>query len=340
MNKMVDLAVIPAAGLGTRLWPLTKSQPKEMLPLGRKPVVEHIVEELLLSGIRRFLFITGPGKAVIESHFECNGKASQEYHFTRQHQPLGLGHAVLCAAPIVGDRPFALALGDMIIGLHAQSRVMERMIETFEKSSADAVIVFGEVPRCDVVHYGIAQPRGKLRPIFELADVVEKPRVKEARSRLAIAGRYVFGPDIFQLLGETPPHKSGEILLTDAIRTLISKGGKVVGMQLAPGEQFFDIGNFKSYFQAFCQFALADQDYGPGLRKFVRGLVKTPHCFEQILSVDVSGAKAAVFREQQIAKAERRSRRNSRIHPALPGDPKVPSSFRVSAPSRGHKLAR
>ena len=123
-------------------------------------------------------------------------------------------------------------------------------------------------------------------------------------SRLAVAGRYVFGPGIFQLLGETPPHQSGEILLTDAIRALISKGGKVVGMQLAPGEPFFDIGNFKSYFQAFCQFALADQDYGPGLRKFVRGLVKTPHCFEQILSVDVSGAKAAVFREQQIAKAD------------------------------------
>src|SRR5436190_23726148 len=110
MNKMVDLAVIPVAGLGTRLWPLTKSQPKEMLPLGRKPVVDYIVEELLLSGIRRFLFITGPGKAVIESHFECNGKASQEYHFTRQHEPVGLGHPALPSATIVRQRRFALAL--------------------------------------------------------------------------------------------------------------------------------------------------------------------------------------------------------------------------------------
>jgi len=114
----------------------------------------------------------------------------------------------------------------MIIGLHAQSRIMERMIETFEKSGADAVIALGEVARSDVVHYGIAQPRGRIRPIFELADVIEKPRVEEATSRLAVAGRYVFGPSIFQLLEETRPHKNGEILLTDAIRALIAKGEK------------------------------------------------------------------------------------------------------------------
>ena len=304
MSKMT--AVIPVAGLGTRLWPLTKSQPKEMLPLGRKPVVEYVIEELMLSGIRRFLFITGAGKVAIENHFECNGKptnyfgksgqggvledlgidqAGREYVFTRQDKQLGLGHAVLCAAPMVGDRPFALALGDMIIGLHAQSRIMERMIETFEKSRADAVIALGEVARSDVVHYGIAQPRGRIRPIFELADVIEKPRVEEATSRLAVAGRYVFGPSIFQLLEETPPHKNGEILLTDAIRALIAKGGKAVGVRLAPGERFFDIGNFKSYFQAFCQFALTDPDYGPSLRQFVRRLVKSPRSSKQTLCV-------------------------------------------------------
>ena len=308
MSVIVDLAVMPVAGLGTRLWPLTKSQPKELLPLGRKPVVEYIIEELVLSGIRRFLFVTGRGKVSIENHLKSNGKSTnhlrksgqrgiggdwrigqpgREYIFTGQEEQLGLGHAVKCAAPLVGDRPFALALGDMIIGLHAQSRILGRMIETFEKSRADAVIALGKVAPSDVVHYGIAQPWGRIGPVFELADVVEKPRVEEARSCLAVAGRYVFGTGIFRLLEETPPDNRGEIQLTDAIRTLIFKGGKVVGMQLAPGEQFFDIGNFKSYFQAFCQFALADQEYGPCLRQFVRGLVKAPRNAEQLLCAEV-----------------------------------------------------
>jgi UTP--glucose-1-phosphate uridylyltransferase len=311
MGMMVDLAVIPVAGLGTRLWPLTKSQPKEMLPLGRKPIVEYILEELAISGIRRFLFITGPGKVSIENHLEANGQLTsppspppavkrgrgqkrrlappdspfrhwgvsqpgREYLFTRQDKQLGLGHAVRCAASLVGDQPFALALGDMIIGLPGQSRILGRMIETFEKCRADAVIALGEVARSDVVHYGIAQPREKIRPVFELADVVEKPRPEEARSRLAVAGRYVFGAGIFPLLEETPRAKNGEIQLTDAIRTLISKGGKVVGVRLAPDEPFFDIGNFQSYFQAFCQFALADQDYGFHLRQYLGRLIAAP----------------------------------------------------------------
>jgi UTP--glucose-1-phosphate uridylyltransferase len=322
MGMMVDLAVIPVAGLGTRLWPLTKSQPKEMLPLGRKPVVEHIIEELALSGIRRFLFVTGPGKVSIENHLGSNGQSTsppakrglgpresaaaravalaakrrptirrfarspfprfalgqpgREFLFTRQDKQLGLGHAVRCAAPLVGDQPFALALGDMIIGLQGQSRILGRMIETFEKCRADAVIALGEVARADVVHYGIAQPRERIRPVFELADVVEKPRPEQARSRLAVTGRYVFGPGIFRLLEETPQAKNGEIQLTDAIRTLISKGGKVVGVRLAPDEPFFDIGNFQSYFQAFCQFALADQDYGANLRQYLGQLIAAP----------------------------------------------------------------
>lgn len=275
MSNIVDLAVIPVAGLGTRLWPLTKSQPKEMLPVGRKPVLDYVIEELILSGLRRFIFITGPGKAAIENHLVGNG---EECHFLRQDQPLGLGHAVKCAAPIVGQQPFALALGDMIIGLHAQSRIMERMIETFENFHADAVIALDEVAPSDVVHYGIAQPRGKIRQVFELQDVVEKPSAEEAKSRLAIAGRYVFGPAIFQLLEETPPNKSGEVLLTDAIRALIAKRGKVMGLRLAPGEEFFDIGNFKSYFQAFCQFALCDREYGTSLRQFLRRLIAAQQC--------------------------------------------------------------
>ncbi len=283
----IDLAVVPVAGQGTRLLPSTKSQPKEMLPVGRKPVVQYVVEELALSGVRRLLFVTGPGKTSIENHFDLNAeliaylretgkeelleeldfeRQGLEYFYTRQRKQLGLGHAVLCARPLIGEQPFVVALGDSIIGVNAQSSIVRRMIAEFEKSGADAVIAFEEVPPQEVIQYGIAKPRNPVRPLFELADVIEKPSVAEAPSNLAVAARYVFGPGIFALLADTQPGKGGEIQLTDAIRTLIKKGGRVLGLQLPPEERRFDIGNFESYFQAFCEFALADPRYGPGFR--------------------------------------------------------------------------
>jgi UTP--glucose-1-phosphate uridylyltransferase len=147
------------------------------------------------------------------------------------------------------------------------------MAEEFTRSKADAVIAFENVPRRDVVHYGIARPRGGEADVFELADVVEKPGVAEAPSTLAVAARYVFAPAIFELLARTPPGKGGEIQLTDAVRALVRQGGKVVGMRLAPGERRFDIGNFESYFRAFVEFALSDPRYGAGLREFTRSLI-------------------------------------------------------------------
>jgi len=291
----VDLAIVPVAGQGTRLLPATKSQPKEMLPVGRKPVVQYVVEELALSGIRRVLFITGPGKTSIENHFDVNpeliaflrehGKEELlaelgfereniQYFYTRQRQPLGLGHAVLAAASMVGNQPFVVALGDSIIGLHAQSDIVRRMVEEFERGEADAVIAFEQVPRSEVEQYVIAQPRaGQSEGVFELADIVEKPSVAEAPSTLAVAARYVFKPVIFDLLVQTPAGKGGEIQLTDAIRMLLERGGRVVGMKLGPDERRFDIGNFDSYFQTFVEFALADERHGPALRRFVHGLL-------------------------------------------------------------------
>jgi UTP--glucose-1-phosphate uridylyltransferase len=290
----VDLAIVPVAGQGTRLLPSTKSQPKEMLPVGRKPVVQYVVEELALSGVRRLLFVTGPGKTSIENHFDLNGeliaflretgkedlleeldfeRQDLQYFYTRQRRQLGLGHAVLCAEPLVGEQPFVVALGDSIIGLNAQSDIVRRMVEEFGRSKADAVIAFEQVPREDVVHYGIARPRGAASAVFELDDIVEKPAVGEAPSNLAVAARYVFAPGIFGLLAKTPPGKGGEIQLTDAIRLLLKGGGRVVGVQLAAGERRFDIGNFDSYFRAFVEFALADPRHGAELREFVRRLV-------------------------------------------------------------------
>ncbi len=290
----VDLAVVPVAGRGTRLLPLTKSQPKEMLPVGRKPVVQYVVEELSRCGIGRLLFVTGPGKTAIENHFDVDAdlianlretgkeellaelafeREDIEYFYTRQRRQLGLGHAVLCARPVVGNQPFVVALGDSIIGLNAKSRAVAEMIEQFDTSGADAIVALEEVPQDEVVHYGIAQPKGPVHDVFELADLVEKPSLAEAPSNLAVAARYVFSPAIFDCLAATRPGKGGEIQLTDAIHMLIEQGRRVLGVRLHPGERRFDIGNFESYFTAFAEFALADPQSGGALRERLRALL-------------------------------------------------------------------
>lgn len=293
----ITIAVVPVAGLGTRLLPSTKSQPKEMLPVGRKPVVQYVVEELTRSGMQRLLFITGPGKSSIENHFDLNveliqnlretGKeelleelaferAPLQYFYTRQRQQLGLGHAVLCAKPFIGNEPFVVALGDSIIGMHAQSDIVRRMTQQFAETQAAAVVAFEEVPRADVKLYGVAQPKTD-GEVFELEDVVEKPSPKEAPSNLAIAARYVFAPAILEAIEHTRPGKSGEIQLTDAIRLLIREGRKVYGMRLRPHERRFDIGNFDTYFRAFVEFAFADEKLGTSLRAHVEKLLHAPH---------------------------------------------------------------
>ncbi len=293
----VNIAVVPVAGLGTRLLPATKSQPKEMLPVGRKPGVQYVVEELTRAGMKRMLFVTGPGKTSIENHFDLNEEMIQnlretgkeelleeleferapvQYFYTRQRQLLGLGHAVLCSQPFVGDLPFVVALGDSIIGLHAQSDIVRRMTRCFLDQKAEAVVAFEEVPKDEVHHYGVAKPKGA-GELFELADVIEKPTAHEAPSNLAIAARYVFSPKIFAALQRTPPGKGGEIQLTDAIRLIIQQGGKAFGMRLGKNERRFDIGNYDAYFRAFVEFALADRKYGPSLRKFLVQLLNEPH---------------------------------------------------------------
>ena len=290
----IDVAVVPVAGRGTRLLPLTKSQPKEMLPVGRKPVVQYVVEELARCGVGRLLFITGPGKTAIENHFDIDAelianlresgkedllaelafeRSDLEYFYTRQRRQLGLGHAVLCARPFVGDQPFVVALGDSIIGVNAESDNVRTMIEHFEKTGADGVIAFEEVPPGDVVHYGIAKPRDATGDVFPLDDLVEKPIAAEAPSNLAVAARYVFSPAIFDYLADTPPGVGNEIQLTDAIRRMIADGLEFLGVRLPKTETRFDIGNFEAYFQAFAEFALADPQYGRSFRDFLKRLV-------------------------------------------------------------------
>lgn len=294
MADPIDLAVVPVAGHGTRLLPATKSQPKEMLPVGRKPVVQYVVEELAQSGMQRLLFITGASKTSIENHFDIDEglvsylresgredelqqlsfeRRQMEYFYTRQRRQLGLGHAVLCAKPLVGKQSFVVALGDSIIGINAQSDIVQRMVEEFERSRADIVVAFEEVPKDEVVRYGIASPKGQVGSSFELADLIEKPAVDEAPSNLAVAARYVFSASIFDALERTEPGKGGEIQLTDAIRILLAEGAKGVGMCLGEKETRFDIGNYESYYKSFVEFALADPDLGDSLREHIRGLI-------------------------------------------------------------------
>ena len=275
---MIDLAVIPVAGRGTSLLPLTKSQPKEMLPVGRKPVVQYVVEELIECRVNRMLFVTGPDKSAIEDHFDVNhelirylretGKedvlaelaferAEAEYFYTRQRRQNGLGGAVLCAEPFVQGRRFVVALGDTILGLRSPSAVVRRMIEIFERNSDEirCVIAFDDVPPSEVVYYGMAKPGKIIDHCFELEDIVEKPSVEESPSTLAVAARYVFSPDIFDYLRRTVPDHGDALQLTDAIRLMIRDGKKVLGVKLPPGEKRYDIGTFESYYRAFLDFA-------------------------------------------------------------------------------------
>lgn len=293
----VTIAVVPVAGRGTRLLPLTKCQPKEMLPLGRKPTVQHVVEELSHSGIEQVLFVTGPGKTAIENHFDIDAdliatlretgkeellaelqfeRDAMRYFYTRQRRQLGLGHAILCARAFVGEQPFAVALGDSLIGLNAQSDICRRMINAFEENRADGIIALQEVPRGEVVHYGIARPRGEAGEVFLLDDLVEKPSVTEAPSRLAVAARYVFRAGIFDQLERTSPGKGGEIQLTDALRMAIREGGKIMGMRLGSNERRYDVGNFEAYFQAFLECALADPQCGDQLRSAMQSMLQQP----------------------------------------------------------------
>lgn len=289
----IQKAIIPVAGLGTRLLPATKSQPKEMLPVGKKPVVQYVVEELARGDVKQILFVTGKGKSSIENHFDedaelvrtlrAGGKEDQlaelefetrdvHFYYTRQDRPRGLGHAIWCARHFVDDDPFVVALGDSIIGLTGSSNIVHRLKEVFVERKAGIVIAFHEVPAEAVSRYGIAKP-AEDGDVFRIEDLVEKPSVDEAPSNLAICARYVLTPEVFGAIEEVAPGVGGEIQITDALRLLIQRGVPAYGVKLAPGEKRYDIGNIGSYFSAFMKFALADPNWGDGLREELRRMI-------------------------------------------------------------------
>jgi UTP--glucose-1-phosphate uridylyltransferase len=291
---VIQSAVIPVAGHGTRLLPATKSQPKEMLPVARKPIVQYVVEELVSNGIEQILFVTGRSKASIENHFdhdpelyaaltqankqdllkELNFDALKAHFFyTRQRLQKGLGDAIMCAENFAGEKPFLVALGDSILGLNAVSQAVSRMVDVFDSKRASCVIAVEEVPLEETSHYGIVQPEAASDDVFRIVNLVEKPPPAKAPSNLAIAGRYIFSPVIFDMIRRVKPDRRGEIQLTDAIQFMCEEGRRVMAVKLTPAEKRYDIGNFPSYFESFVEFALADPVYGADFRRVLERLL-------------------------------------------------------------------
>lgn len=279
-------AVFPVAGLGTRFLPATKAMPKELLPIIDKPIVQYAVEEAVAAGITELVFVTGRNKRAVEDHFDANlelenqlvasGKddlrdmvrnivpAGVSCIFLRQPEALGLGHAVLCAAPAVGDAPFAVLLADDL--MRGDMLPTEALVKAFDAAPGTYLAV-DEVPLSDVSKYGIldcADPDGA--GVMPVRSIVEKPAQQDAPSRLASFGRYVFEPEIFDILRNQKPGKNNEIQLADAIDTL-AKQGKVAALR-NPSRRY-DCGSKFGYLEAIVDFALADPLYADRFRALV-----------------------------------------------------------------------
>jgi UTP--glucose-1-phosphate uridylyltransferase len=285
----VRKAVIPAAGWGTRLLPATKAQPKEMLPIVDKPAIQYMVEEAVAAGIEDILIITSKNKQSIEDHFdksqalelalEKQGKTEllQEVrdisqmitiHAVRQKEQKGLGHAIHCAKSFVGDEPFAVLLGDDII--HSKEPVIKQMIDVYEEKET-AILGCQTVAKKDVNKYGIVDFSKKDGDIYKVENLIEKPALAEAPSELAILGRYIITPDIFEILENTPPGKGGEIQLTDALKTLLDQRA-VYGYDFE-GKRY-DIGNKMGFLKTTVELALAREDLGPEFREYLKEIAK------------------------------------------------------------------
>jgi UTP--glucose-1-phosphate uridylyltransferase len=285
----VRKAVFPAAGLGTRFLPATKAQPKEMLPLVDKPIIQYVIEEAVAAGITQIIIVTGRGKNAIEDHFDTSyeleklleerGKTDLleqvrrisnmiSVSYVRQKETLGLGHAVLVAKDLVGDEPFAVMLGDDIID--ARVPCMRQMVDVFEKHEGPVVAVH-QVPRDEISAYGViaGTPEGGSGGVFRVSDMVEKPPAPEAPSDLAIIGRYILTPDIFPELEKTPRDRAGEIQLTNAMRSL-AETRPFYALRFEGRRH--DAGNKLGFLKATVEFALKRDDLGAPFRAYLKSL--------------------------------------------------------------------
>ncbi len=288
---LVRKAVIPAAGLGTRFLPATKAQPKEMLPLVDKPAIQYVVEEAVASGITDLLIITGRSKRTLEDHFDRSfelerhlaekGKDDElaemraiaelaTFHYVRQGEPLGLGHAVSLARDHVGDEPFVVMLGDDI--MHPSAGVLDGMLGAYERHGS-SVIALKEVTPAEISSYGCAAVEPVEETVVRVTAIVEKPDPADAPSNLAVMGRYVLTPTIFDALADITPGKGGELQLTDAI-ALLGRTEDVLGYTFSEGR--FDTGNKLDYLRATVELALERKDLGPAFRAFLTERLQRP----------------------------------------------------------------
>lgn len=291
MNASVRKAVFPAAGLGTRFLPATKAQPKEMLPLVDKPIIQYGVEEATSAGIEDVIIVTGRGKNAIEDHFdvsieletflEARGKKDQATEvrsiskllrnlaYVRQGEPLGLGHAVLMARPLVGNEPFAVILADDVID--AEPSALAQMVKVFEEVDGPVILV-ERVPKAQISGYGVIAADEIRKGVYRVTDLVEKPKPEDAPSDLAIIGRYILTPDIFDsLVDESKSVTSGEIQLTNGLKRLLAKrplyACEVTGVR-------HDTGNKLGFLKAVVYFALKRPDLAGPFRAYLDSLTR------------------------------------------------------------------
>ena len=288
MTGPVRKAVIPAAGLGTRFLPVTKSQPKEMLPVVDKPSIQYVVEEAVRAGLTDILIITGRGKRAIEDHFDRNFELEYyleqkgrddllkeveetsdlgNIHYIRQKDPLGLGHAVSIAREHVGDEPFAVLLGDDI--MVDESKLLRSMLDVHDRYGR-SVLALMEVTPDQISSYGCVQPEPVEENLVQVQSIVEKPKKEDAPSNLAVIGRYVFTPEIFEALDRIEPGAGGELQLTDAI-ALLNETQTVYGRTFVDGR--YDIGQKVDFLRANVELALERPDIGPELERFLVDLL-------------------------------------------------------------------
>jgi UTP--glucose-1-phosphate uridylyltransferase len=285
--KIIRKAVFPAAGLGTRFLPATKAQPKEMLPLVDKPIIQYGVEEAVASGVDNIILVTGRGKNAIEDHFdvsveletflEARGKTELlaeirkisnliNFSYVRQGEPLGLGHAVLVTRPLVGEEPFAVILGDDVID--ATPPALQQMIDVYREVQGP-VLAIERVPKQDVSAYGIIDAEEVSPGVYRIRDMVEKPPRDEAPSDLAIIGRYILTPDIFPALESTVSDRTGEIQLTNGLRRLLKErpiyGCRIDGVR-------HDTGNKLGFLKAVVYFALRRPDLAQPFADYLRSI--------------------------------------------------------------------
>ncbi len=286
--KKVRKAIIPAAGLGTRFLPATKAQPKEMLPIVDKPTIQYIVEEAIASGIEEILIITGKHKRAIEDHFDSffeleyelqeKGKIKllqtvqditnlADIHYIRQKKQLGLGHAILCAKTFVGDEPFAVLLGDDVVKTEG-TPCLKQLIDVYDKYN-NSVLGVQTVDKIQVNKYGIVSGNAIEDRIYKVDGLVEKPEIDEAPSNVAILGRYILDPKIFEVLENTTIGKGGEIQLTDALVNL-SKERNIIAYDFK-GKRY-DVGDKLGYLQATVEYALEREELTEEFKSYLKSL--------------------------------------------------------------------